>query len=129
MHYETSNSGTGGCQAQWVTRESPKRCERVLRLAAVRNARTGAAAGLTSPPDQSGEKSRGEQEINKAGSRHFQAVAIELAWGWRPYQPRSRLSRWYQTCFGRGGRALARWGLWPWPGSCSLRCGDSWSSA
>jgi transposase len=62
----------------------------------------GAAAGLTPTPYQSGDESR-EQGISKAGSRHIRAVAIEMAWCWLRYQPRSRLSRWYQARFGRGG--------------------------
>ena len=85
----------------------------------------GAAAGLTPTPYQSGAESR-EQGISKAGSRHVRAVAIEMAWGWLRYQPRSRLSRWYRTRFGLGGphaRKVRRW-----PGSCSLRCGSSWST-
>src|SRR5262249_40077072 len=72
----------------------------------------GAAAGLVPTPYQSGEESR-EQGISKAGSRYIRAVAVEMAWGWLRYQPRSRLSRWYQVRFGRGrapppqGRRLA----------------------
>lgn len=62
----------------------------------------GAAAGLIPTPHQSGDASR-EQGISKAGSRHLRAVAIEMAWCWLRYQPRSRLSRWYQARFGRGG--------------------------
>ena len=47
-----------------------------------------------------GEGNR-EQGISKAGSRHIRAVA--MAWCWLRYQPRRRLSRWYQERFARGG--------------------------
>jgi transposase len=70
----------------------------------------GAAAGLTPTPYQSGEASR-EQGISKAGSRHLRAVAIEMAWCWLRYQPRSRLSRWYQERFGRGGTRARKVGI------------------
>ena len=70
----------------------------------------GAAAGLTPTPYQSGAESR-EQGISKAGSRHIRAVAIEMAWGWLRYQPRSRLSRWYQARFGRGGARARKVGI------------------
>ncbi len=70
----------------------------------------GAAAGLTPTPYQSGEESR-EQGISKAGSRHIRAVAIEMAWCWLRYQPRSRLSRWYQARFGRGGARARKVGI------------------
>lgn len=70
----------------------------------------GAAAGLVPTPYQSGERSR-EQGISKAGSRHIRAVAIEMAWCWLRYQPRSQLSRWYQARFGRGGARARKVGI------------------
>jgi len=70
----------------------------------------GAAAGLTPTPYQSGDTSR-EQGISKAGSRHIRAVAIEMAWCWLRYQPASRLSRWYQERFGRGGTRARKVGI------------------
>jgi transposase len=70
----------------------------------------GAAAGLTPTPYQSGDESR-EQGISKAGSRHIRAVAIEMAWCWLRYQPRSRLTRWYQVRFGRGGARARKVGI------------------
>jgi transposase len=70
----------------------------------------GAAAGLTPTPYQSGNASR-EQGISKAGSRHIRAVAIEMAWCWLRYQPRSRLSRWYQARFGSGGVRARKVGI------------------
>lgn len=70
----------------------------------------GAAAGLTPTPYQSGDDSR-EQGISKAGSRHIRAVAIEMAWCWLRYQPRSKLSLWYQERFGRGGKRARKVGI------------------
>src|SRR6266487_1665021 len=70
----------------------------------------GAAAGLTPTPYQSGDGSR-EQGISKAGSRHIRAVAIEMAWCWLRYQPRSKLSLWYQERFGRGGTRARKVGI------------------
>ena len=70
----------------------------------------GAAAGLTPTPYQSGDGGR-EQGISKAGSRHIRAVAIEMAWCWLRYQPGSRLSRWYQERFGRGGPRARKVGI------------------
>jgi transposase len=70
----------------------------------------GAAAGLTPTPYQSGDEHR-EQGISKAGSRHIRAIAIDMAWCWLRYQPRSRLSRWYQTRFARGGARARKVGI------------------
>src|SRR5262249_43018033 len=70
----------------------------------------GALAGLTPTPYQSGEASR-EQGIAKAGNRHIRAMAIEIAWGWLRFQPRSALTRWYQERFGRGSSRLRRIGI------------------
>jgi transposase len=70
----------------------------------------GAAAGLTPTPYQSGDGRR-EQGISKAGSRHIRAVAIEMAWCWLRYQPGSRLSRWYEERFGRGGPRARKVGI------------------
>jgi transposase len=38
-------------------------------------------------------------------------LAIEIAWGWLRYQPRSALSRWYQRRFGGGGRRQHKIGI------------------
>jgi transposase len=70
----------------------------------------GAAAGLVPTPYQSGDSKR-EQGINKAGSRHIRAVAIEMAWCWLRYQPGSRLSRWYHERFAHGGARVRKIGI------------------
>jgi transposase len=35
-------------------------------------------------------------------------MAIEIAWGWRRFQPQSALTPWYQQRFGHGSSRL-RW--------------------
>jgi transposase len=70
----------------------------------------GALAGLTPTPYQSGDSHR-EQGIAKAGNRHVRAMAIEIAWGWLRFQPKSALTRWYETRFGHGSSRLRRIGI------------------
>jgi transposase len=70
----------------------------------------GAAAGLTPTPYQSGDAHR-EQGISKAGNRHIRTIAIELAWCWLRHQPQSRLSRWYNERFSRGGTRARKIGI------------------
>ena len=70
----------------------------------------GALAGLTPTPYQSGE-SRREQGITKAGNRHMRAMAIEIAWAWRRFQPTSALTQWYETRFGQGSARLRKIGI------------------
>jgi len=70
----------------------------------------GALAGLTPTPHSSGEQGR-EQGISKAGNRYIRSLAIELAWAWLRFQPRSQLSEWYQQRFGSGGPRLRRIGI------------------
>ena len=70
----------------------------------------GPLAGLTPTPHQSGDLRR-EQGIAKAGNRHVRGMAIEIAWGWLRFQPRSALTRWYEERFGRGSSRLRRIGI------------------
>jgi transposase len=77
----------------------------------LRNRRqVGALAGLTPTPHASGDLGR-EQGISKAGNRHIRAMAIEIAWGWLRFQPRSELSQWYNQRFGSGSPRLRRIGI------------------
>jgi len=69
----------------------------------------GALAGLTPTPYQSGQ-SRRELGIAKAGNRHIRAMAIEIAWAWRRFQPDSSLSQWYERRFGAGSARLRKLG-------------------
>src|SRR5215471_4185932 len=70
----------------------------------------GALAGLTPTPYQSGQ-SRRELGIAKAGNRHMRAMAIEIAWAWRRFQPASALSEWYERRFGAGSARLRKLGI------------------
>jgi transposase len=70
----------------------------------------GALAGLTPTPYQSGQ-SRRELGIAKAGNRHIRAMAIEIAWAWRRFQPASALSQWYERRFGVGSARLRKLGI------------------
>ena len=68
------------------------------------------AAGLTPTPYDSGG-SRREQGISKAGNRRVRTMAIEMAWGWLRFQPRSKLSRWFNKRFAQGGSRMRRIGI------------------
>jgi transposase len=77
----------------------------------LRNRRqVGALAGLTPTPYQSGETKR-DRGISKAGQRLVRYMAIEIAWDWLRFQPRSALSLWYRERFDRGGRRLRKIGI------------------
>jgi transposase len=76
-----------------------------------RNRREVAAlAGLTPTPYDSGRRLRG-QGISKAGNRRVRTLAIEIAWAWLRYQPRSKLSRWFLERFADGGSRMRRIGI------------------
>jgi transposase len=70
----------------------------------------GALAGLTPTPYQSGQSHR-ELGIAKAGNRHIRAMAIEIAWAWRRFQPTSALSQWDERRFGAGSARLRKLGM------------------
>ena len=70
----------------------------------------GALVGLVPTPHASGTQER-EQGMSKAGNRHVRAMAIEIAWGWLRFQPRSALSQWYQRRFGAGSTRLRKIGI------------------
>jgi transposase len=76
-----------------------------------RNRREVAAlAGLTPTPYDSGNRLR-EQGISKAGNRRVRTLAIEIAWAWLRFQPRSKLSRWFLERFAAGGSRMRRIGI------------------
>ena len=76
-----------------------------------RNRREVAAlAGLTPTPYDSGSRLR-EQGISKAGNRRVRTLAIEIAWAWLRFQPRSKLSRWFLERFADGGSRMRRIGI------------------
>ena len=70
----------------------------------------GSLAGLAPTPYQSGE-SRREQGISKAGNRHVRGVMIELAWSWVRFQPKSKLTQWFEERFGGAGKRVRRVGI------------------
>jgi transposase len=70
----------------------------------------GALTGLTPTPYSSGGSQR-EQGISKAGNRRIRAMAVEIAWLWLRYQPKSELSQWYRQRFGTGAKRLRRIGI------------------
>jgi transposase len=77
----------------------------------IRNRRELASlAGLAPTPYDSGG-SRHEQGISKAGNRLVRWMMVQLAWGWLGYQPRSKLSRWYQRRFGQGKSRVRKLGI------------------
>jgi transposase len=67
-------------------------------------------SGLCPTPYDSGE-SRVEQGISKAGNRRVRAMSIELGWIWIRYQPKSKLTRWFNERFASGGKRLRRIGI------------------
>jgi len=77
----------------------------------LRNRReVGALTGLVGVPYDSGETSH-EQGISRAGVSRVRGVAVELAWLWRRYQPRSELTRWFEHRFGAGGKRARKVGI------------------
>jgi transposase len=70
----------------------------------------GALSGLTPTPYDSGASLR-EQGISKAGNKRIRTLAVEMAWVWLRFQPRSKLSQWYARRFGEGGKRMRRIGI------------------
>lgn len=70
----------------------------------------GSLAGLTPTPHESGAMSR-ELGIDKAGNARIRTMAIEIAWSWLRFQPRSELSLWFERRFGSGGKRARRIGI------------------
>ena len=70
----------------------------------------GSLAGLTSTHYQSGETNI-EQGISKAGVVPVRQIAVELAWGWIRYQPRSKLTLWYNERFANAGKKARKIGI------------------
>ena len=70
----------------------------------------GGLAGLTDTHYQSGDLQH-EQGISKAGNRWVRALAINTAWAWLRFQPKSQLARWYQKKFGKGNSRVRKIGI------------------
>ena len=76
-----------------------------------RNRREVAALACLAPtPYGSGNRPRA-QGISKAGNRRVRTLAIEIAWAWLRFQPRSKLSRWFLERFADGGSRMRRIGI------------------
>ena len=70
----------------------------------------GGLAGLTDSHYQSGDLQH-EQGISKAGNRWVRALAINTAWAWLRFQPKSQLARWYNKKFGKGNHRIRKIGI------------------
>jgi transposase len=70
----------------------------------------GGLSGLTDTHYQSGDLQH-EQGISKAGNRWVRALAINTAWAWLRFQPKSALARWYQKKFGKGNSRIRKIGI------------------
>ncbi len=70
----------------------------------------GGLSGLSPTHYQSGD-THFEQGISKAGIVPVRQIAIELAWSWIRYQPRSKLTRWYNERFSKGGKKARKIGI------------------
>jgi transposase len=94
-----------GVQSAWLS---------VMACFAGRDVQTpkqvGALAGLTPTPYQRGQARRA-LGIATAGKRHIRAMAIEIAWAWRRFQPASALAQWYERRFGAGRARLRKLGM------------------
>jgi len=71
----------------------------------------GSLSGLAPTPYQSGDRLHREQGISRAGNERVRSMAIEIAWAWLRFQPRSQLSLWFQERFGAGGSRSRRIGI------------------
>jgi transposase len=71
----------------------------------------GALSGLAPTPYRSGDGLHHEQGIAKSGNERVRAMAIEIAWCWLRWQPRSELSKWFQERFGQGNSRCRRVGI------------------
>lgn len=70
----------------------------------------GSLVGLTPTPWSSGDMNR-ELGISKAGNPRLRGLLVELSWQWLRYQPRSKLSLWYQARFGGAGTQQRKKGI------------------
>ena len=77
----------------------------------LRNRRqVGALCGLVSAPYRSGMQQH-DQGLIGSGLPAVRRIAVEIAWAWVRFQPRSALTQWYQARFGAGGAVARRIGI------------------
>lgn len=70
----------------------------------------GSLSGLTSTHYQSGDTNV-EQGISKAGIVPVRQIAVELAWCWIRYQPKSPLTQWFNERFANAGKKARKIGI------------------
>jgi len=70
----------------------------------------GSLSGLAPSPYNSGDSQR-DQGISKAGNRYVRGAAVELAWSWIRFQPKSKLTQWFMTRFHSGGKRVRKIGI------------------
>lgn len=70
----------------------------------------GSLSGLTSTHYQSGDTNV-EQGISKAGIVPVRQIAVELAWCWVRYQPKSPLTQWFNERFANAGKKARKIGI------------------
>lgn len=98
-------------QLRGIGRESALTLGQEVMGRGLRNRReVGALTGLVPLPYQSGDTAR-TQGISRAGNRHIRGLAVELAWVWLQWQPKSALTQWYQRRWASGGPRLRRVGI------------------
>lgn len=81
-------------------------CSRDLR----NRRQVGALTGFTSVPYRSGEVAH-DQGISRTGLAQVRSLAVETAWVWVQWQPRSALTQWFETRFAHGGRRARQIGI------------------
>ena len=98
-------------QLQGIAARSATVLAEELFSRALRNRRqVGALSGLVSAPYQSGTIQR-DQGLAGSGLPAVRRIAVEIAWAWVRFQPRSAVTRWYHARFGAGGAVARRIGI------------------
>jgi transposase len=70
----------------------------------------GAVTGLVPVPYRSDQRVQ-DQGISKAGRAELRRVAIQIAWGWVRWQPKSALTQWFERRFAAAGGRARRIGI------------------
>jgi transposase len=70
----------------------------------------GALTGFTGVPYRSGTVAY-DQGISRTGVASLRSLAVETAWLWVQWQPRSALTQWFETRFAHGGHTARKIGI------------------
>lgn len=70
----------------------------------------GALTGFTGVPYRSGTVAY-DQGISRTGLAQVRGLAVETAWVWVQWQPRSALTQWFETRFAHGGHVARQIGI------------------